>query len=196
MFAPQLLKEENKISPSLLMNKLLLLLHALVYCLCFCQSTTLDTFPTPKNIFLCSGVGSASHVRPLLEYGLALKRKGHRVTLGMLKEYDEMAKPYKLDTFHVADEPNPFYSTRMEEWMRLGFGIRPLVKVAMEVSAPFDAFVYKGLERWFRNQKSQQQLPDIVVGDLAAMPCFEFAREYNVTALVSAHFLGFGGESF
>jgi hypothetical protein len=132
----------------------------------------------------------------MLEYAVQLEKKGHKVTASVLKEQEKLVQEYGLEYIlsvnHTTDASQVF---DVQGMMDSDYTIEAGTGFAGEVMNHFYVKMYKTMEHWFETKKRENDLPHVLVGDVAVPACFELAEMHSIPVVTSAHLLGPTGQA-
>jgi UDP:flavonoid glycosyltransferase YjiC (YdhE family) len=161
------------------------------------NATTLaDDHFTPKHVCFFAGVGSPSHIKPLILYGEALKEKGHRVSFAAGEDFAHVLNPAEFDNSFTVLKERTMSPASTAMLRTVPYTMLSLAKLTELFLNPYDIALYTNFSAALESLREQNDLPDVIVCDFFGYPCFDVAKAFNIPAIAAAHVPHPVGETF
>jgi hypothetical protein len=144
-----------------------------------------------KHVLLFAGLGSPSHIKPLILYAQALKERGHRISFVIGNDFEQILDKSEFDkTYLILDDgvmsPKSIASRRGNV-RQVPYTIETMIRPIREFINRHDIALYSNFTKLIETLKSEGDAPNVIICDFFAFPCMDVSRAFEIPAVVSAH---------
>jgi hypothetical protein len=184
--------------PLLVILNLFVVLINLSSCTLDGSSEPLQYNTAPRHFLLCSAIGSASQLIPLLEYGKQLQDRKHNVSVLSLKDYTPLVRKYGLRSLPLEVRVDTQELNRLKDLdkhMAAEYGYEAFLEgQERKELEQANAKVFREMKGKVGEMLREGHGPNVVVAESLSDPCIAVADVYQLPLVLTGHSLGRKGE--